>query len=67
MRANLSLYLGIAFALILVYLLVQNGDRVKAILGSLTAANVGAIRAFQGRNPGAYVSSDAVPVADLTA
>ncbi len=56
MSAQVQTYMGFAFVLILAFLILTKGDQVKAVLNSLGAANVGAIIAFQGGNPGGYVN-----------
>lgn len=57
MTEAVTRYLGIAFVLILVFLIVRNADQFKKLMNSLGSANAGAIVAFQGGNPGQFVSS----------
>ena len=50
-------YLFYAFIAIVIYLVIAPGSRVKEVINSLSAANIGTILALQGRNPGGYTSS----------
>lgn len=45
-------YMGYAFLLILVYLVVANGSLATKVINSLSGANVNAILALQGRGAG---------------
>lgn len=45
----LMTYLGYAFLLILIYLVVNDAEATNKVLGGLSAANIGAIKALQGR------------------
>lgn len=45
-------YMGYAFLLILVYLVVANGSLATKVINSLSSANVNAILALQGRGAG---------------
>lgn len=45
----LEIYIGGAFGLILVYLLVANASNANQIIGALGSVNTSAIRALQGR------------------
>jgi len=47
----LARYLEIAFLLILVYLLVVNGQSSTQVINALSGANTNAILALQGRTP----------------
>ena len=42
-------YIGIAAGLIFLYLLLTNGKNAIGLLGALSTANIGAIKALQGR------------------
>lgn len=44
-------YLGIIFILILVYLVVINGQASTRVINALSGANTNAILALQGRTP----------------
>lgn len=44
-------YLGLVFLLILVYLVVVNGQAATRVINALSGANTNAILALQGRNP----------------
>lgn len=48
-------YLGVVFLLILVYLVVVNGQLSTKVINSLSSANTNAILALQGRNPQAVL------------
>lgn len=48
---DLKAYLQIAFVLILVYLVVANGNASTGVINSLSGANTNAILALQGRQP----------------
>lgn len=52
----MSQYLWLVFLLILAFLLIRNAEQAKRIINSLSSANVGAIMALQGRNPGGYTN-----------
>lgn len=51
--ADLGKYMGFAFLLILVYLVVFNGQNSTRVINALSGANTNAILALQGRNPSA--------------
>lgn len=44
-------YMGFAFLLILIFLVVSNWQGASKIINSLSSANTNAILALQGRNP----------------
>lgn len=46
---TLVTYMGIAAGLIFLYLVLSNGDRAVSLTNALSTANVGAIKALQGR------------------
>jgi hypothetical protein len=48
-------YMGYAFLLILVYLVVLNGDLTTKVINSLSGANVNAILALQGRGGNSFM------------
>lgn len=49
--AEFQKYLGLAFLLILVYLVVVNGQASTRVINALSGANTNAILALQGRTP----------------
>ncbi len=44
-------YMGFAFLLILVFLVVSNGQAASKVINALSGANTNAILALQGRQP----------------
>jgi hypothetical protein len=56
MSALVQTYLGFAFILILVFLVIMNGEQFKKVMHSLSAGNIGTIVALQGGNPGKFVN-----------
>lgn len=51
MNADIMKYIGGAFFLIFVYLVVKNGSQSTSIIQALSKANSNTILALQGNNP----------------